>query len=186
VQATGDFSTVAAMKEDLGTVAAMKEVAVGVISFMRVSVMQKQVLEEIKLGERTGAPAPALWDEMGGKEGRGNTVMASRNLRNSSTYNFVDELRSFAIWAERLKGKAGDWHFVMPNLSIMGSKGGVGSSSFDMASQCLGMVARCVIAVRSQTQEMKTMSMDVCLDHAGISKVNYQPLGRSWPLRGYI
>jgi hypothetical protein len=102
------------------TAALMRRVAIGVTRYM--SDHFGEVLAGIKSAERKGAPAKAL-NEMGGDDGPGGTMMISRNLGNSSHYDYADQSHSFAIWVEKLRGVAGNWYFVMPNISINESKG---------------------------------------------------------------
>jgi hypothetical protein len=98
----------------------MKEVATGVTRYM--GKHYNDVLQGIKLAERKGANVDAL-EAMGGETGPGGTIMMSRNLGNSSHYDFADQSHSFAIWVEKHKGVAKNWYFVLPNVSIKGSKG---------------------------------------------------------------
>jgi hypothetical protein len=83
-----------------------------------------EVLEDIQRAERSGAKVPAL-EAMGGEEGPGGSIMLSRNLGNSSHFDFSDGSASCSIWAEKYVDMAGNWYFVLPNLSIDGSSGTV-------------------------------------------------------------
>ena len=62
-------------------------------------------------------------EEMGGPDGLGSSIMFSKNLGNSSHYDYRDRTRSVSIWAERFPGTASNWFFVLPNISVDGSKG---------------------------------------------------------------
>jgi hypothetical protein len=104
------------------TAGAMKQVSDGVVRYM--SQHYEGVLADIKKAEKGGAPAPAL-HEMGGLNGPGGTIMLSRNLGNSAHYDFADRSHSFAIWVEKIFGQAGNWYFILPNVSVNGSKGAV-------------------------------------------------------------
>jgi hypothetical protein len=65
---------------------------------------------------------PAL-KVMGGISGPGRSMMISCNLANSAHLDFKDKSRSFGIWVETSPGLAKNWFFVMPDVSIDGSKG---------------------------------------------------------------
>lgn len=93
-----------------------------VVPFLRTH--YREVLADIQMAEQAGAKVPALL-EMGGVEGPGGSIMISRNLGNSSHYDNSDGSSSCAIWAETQVGMASNWYFVLPNMSINGSKGAV-------------------------------------------------------------
>jgi hypothetical protein len=81
-----------------------------------------EVLMDIRKAEQAGTKVRAL-DEMGGEDGPGGSIMLSRNLGNSSHYDYSDGSASCSIWAEKRLNKARNWYFVLPNTSIRGSKG---------------------------------------------------------------
>lgn len=60
---------------------------------------------------------------MGGREGPGSCVMISQDLCNTSHVDHKDESMSFGVWTEEIPGKAKEWFFVLPNVSIQGSSG---------------------------------------------------------------
>jgi hypothetical protein len=100
---------------------AMKKASVKVANMMKR--LSPSDLADIQQAERNKkSPCPPL-EEMGGIDGPGTCIMISRNLANASHLDINDKSRSFAIWVEKRKGKAGNWYFVMPDVSINGSKG---------------------------------------------------------------
>lgn len=82
-----------------------------------------EVLQDIRAAEKRGGSMVRPLDAMGGESGPGSSIMISRNLGNSSHYDYSDGSASCSIWAEKCKGRARNWYFVLPNLSINGSKG---------------------------------------------------------------
>ena len=50
-------------------------------------------------------------------------IMFSKNLGNSSHYDYKDKSQSISFWAEKYPGTAHNWFFVLPNLSINSSAG---------------------------------------------------------------
>ena len=66
---------------------------------------------------------PNVLSMMGGKDGPGTCIMFSRDLANAAHIDFKDNSRSFAIWVEEKPGVAQNWYFVLPDVSIDGSKG---------------------------------------------------------------
>jgi hypothetical protein len=98
----------------------MTELTTRVVPFLQKH--YQDVLRDIRMAEGAGAIVPAL-EEMGGVRGPGGSIMLSRNLGNSSHYDYSDRSNSCSIWAEKRLGKAKNWYFVLPNLSINGSKG---------------------------------------------------------------
>jgi hypothetical protein len=71
---------------------------------------------------KSTAGSPPL-KEMGGKDGPGNVIMLSRNIGNSSHVDNADGSRSVAVWAEEEPGRAKNWSFLLPDVSIDGSLG---------------------------------------------------------------
>ena len=61
--------------------------------------------------------------QMSGKDGPGNAIMISRNLGNSAHVDNADKSRSLGIWVEEQPGIATNWYFILPDVSIDGSKG---------------------------------------------------------------
>jgi hypothetical protein len=62
-------------------------------------------------------------EEMGGKYGPGHVIMISRNLGNSPHIDNADGSRSIAFWVEEEPGRAKNWSFLLPDVSIDGSLG---------------------------------------------------------------
>jgi hypothetical protein len=60
---------------------------------------------------------------MGGDAGLGNTMMISRNLGNSAHIDNRDQSRSIGVWVEEERGRAKNWSFLLPDVSVRGSKG---------------------------------------------------------------
>lgn len=57
--------------------------------------------------------------------GPGSRVMISVNLANSPHYDVGDSSKSVAVWFEEKPGQSRNWYFVLPNVSINGSKGAI-------------------------------------------------------------
>lgn len=102
------------------TKASMKRLTGRVVEFMKEKYPEE--LLDIQTTERAGAKVPAL-AVMGGQNGPGSSIMLSRDLGNSAHVDFSDSSMSCSIWAERHPGRASNWYFVLPNMSINGSKG---------------------------------------------------------------
>jgi hypothetical protein len=62
-------------------------------------------------------------EQMGGKDGPGNVIMMSRNLGNSAHIDCADKSRSLGIWVEEQPGRATNWYFILPDVSIDKSNG---------------------------------------------------------------
>jgi hypothetical protein len=103
------------------TAAAMAAVSSGVAAYMTEN--YNDVLDSILLAEKNGVEVAPPLAAMGGDGGPGGTIMISRDLGNSSHFDTADRSHSFAIWVERHDGRAGNWYFILPNLSINGSDG---------------------------------------------------------------
>jgi hypothetical protein len=71
---------------------------------------------------KSTAGSPPL-KEMGGKDGPGNVIMISRNIGNSGHIDNADGSRSIAVWVEEEPGRAKNWAFIIPDVSINGSRG---------------------------------------------------------------
>lgn len=56
-------------------------------------------------------------------KGPGSRMMFSVDLANAPHYDSGDSSTSVAIWVEEKPGQAENWYFVLPNLSISGSRG---------------------------------------------------------------
>ena len=106
--------------KNAATKQAMIHLSKEVVPFLRMH--YQDVLSDIQRAEQAGAKAPALL-EMGGVDGPGSSIMLSRNLGNSSHFDNSDGSNSCSIWAEKNVGMATNWFFVLPNMSINGSKG---------------------------------------------------------------
>jgi hypothetical protein len=124
---------------DPHTAAAIKKLCPGVASYMPSHLID--LLEDIRSGERSGFIAPAL-DVMGGVDGPGGSIMLSRDLGNASHYDSSDKSCSFSIWAEKIVGQARNWYFVLPNLSINGSRGVVVKLRHGVGIQWDGRIIR--------------------------------------------
>lgn len=79
--------------------------------------------EEIREMETKKSTATVPLPQMGGLDGPGNSIMMSRNLANSAHLDVYDNSRSFSIWAEKKPGNATNWYFIMPDVSLNGSRG---------------------------------------------------------------
>jgi hypothetical protein len=99
---------------------AMTALTTQVVPFLRRH--YQEVLSDIQQAEQAGVTAAPL-AEMGGVEGPGGSIMISRNLGNSSHFDNSDGSNSCSIWAEKHVGNATNWFFVLPNITINGSKG---------------------------------------------------------------
>ena len=50
-------------------------------------------------------------------------MIVSVNLANAQHYDVGDTAESFAIWVEEKPGQSENWYFILPNVSVLGSKG---------------------------------------------------------------
>lgn len=107
--------------KDSRTAKAMTEVCNRVTPFMRKH--YPDILDGIQKEDKKRAGHVTPLTEMGGKDGPGGTISLSRNLGNSSHFDYADKSMSFAIWAELKKGLADNWYMIYPNMSINGSAG---------------------------------------------------------------
>lgn len=60
---------------------------------------------------------------LGGKKAASSSLMISKDLRNASHVDFRDQSDSFGVWVEERPGMAKEWSFLLPNVSIGGSRG---------------------------------------------------------------
>ena len=103
-----------------GVAKAMEEASVSAQEYMEV--FAPNALKSIRDGEAKGTAAKPLL-AMGGETGPGNCIMISRNLGNSSHFDYKDQSLSFGVWGEEVKGSATNWYFICPNVSVNGKPG---------------------------------------------------------------
>jgi hypothetical protein len=53
----------------------------------------------------------------------GDTMLLSKDLGNSAHYDTRDDTRGICIWIEEVPATATNWYFVLPDVSISGSRG---------------------------------------------------------------
>ena len=51
------------------------------------------------------------------------SIVQSRDLINTAHYDVDDTCVSLATWTEKRIGMANNWYFIMPNITIDGTKG---------------------------------------------------------------
>lgn len=61
--------------------------------------------------------------EIGWDNGLCGSMIFTKNLANSGHFDKNDRSQSIAIWSERKPGFAQNWYFVLPDVSVNGSKG---------------------------------------------------------------
>jgi superfamily II DNA helicase RecQ len=81
-----------------------------------------ETFKSIRDAEASGPKCPPL-PEMGGKCAPGSCIMFSKNLGNSSHYDFKDKSMSLSIWVEERVGSASNWYFILPNVRLNGRLG---------------------------------------------------------------
>jgi hypothetical protein len=107
--------------KDPRTAKAMSEVCRRAVPFMERHFPQE--VSDIRSAEQNRSGETPPLEEMGGENGPGGTISISRNLGNASHFDYADESLSLSIWAEKQRGQAGNWYFLLPNVTLNGSKG---------------------------------------------------------------